>query len=235
MLAFQRVHELGLPSPAVHPSDASDDGIVRFENRLGIVMDRIDGPSMLEKLSHHPWWTVRYARILATLHAEMHSRSASSLPSQRQRFHAVINRLAEELGDDATSQIRRVLDALPDAYTLCHGDFHPDNVILSSLGPVIIDWGPATSGNAAADLAWTEYLFRHAGNPPSVARRQRAVIFLFRRAFCLMYRPAYTRIASVEWEEVRAWAPVVAAIRLGDHIAEEKEFLLSYLHDCFPT
>jgi aminoglycoside phosphotransferase (APT) family kinase protein len=38
---------------------------------------------------------------------------------------------------------------------LLHLDLHPDNVLLSAAGPVVIDWTNATSGPAALDVAMT--------------------------------------------------------------------------------
>jgi Ser/Thr protein kinase RdoA (MazF antagonist) len=48
-------------------------------------------------------------------------------------------------------RIRERLDELPDEERVCHGDFHPDNVLLGEGGPVIIDWGPASAGHPLAD------------------------------------------------------------------------------------
>ncbi len=231
--AFRSAHELGLASPAVYPVSRGEDGIVRIGERLGFVMDRIDGPSMLKMLSRRPWLLVRYARTFAALQADVHSRSALSLPSQRHRFEATIEQLREGLGDRVTMRIRQALNALSDGTVVCHGDFHPDNVILSSSGPVIIDWGPATSGSRAADLAWTDYLFRHAGYPPGTTWWQRVMIRLLRRAFHSSYRHAYARNTGFDWSEIGPWSPVIAAVRLGDGIQEEKESLLAYLREQF--
>ncbi len=98
---------------------------------------------------------------------------------------------------------------------------------------MIIDWGPATSGNPAADVAWTEYLFRHTEAPPSAAGWQRPIIFAPRRAFFALYRRAYARSASFGGQEVAAWAPVIAAIRLGDQVPEERDLLLATLRRHF--
>ena len=232
MNAFRCANEAGLPCPGVHPSD-DEHGLVRIGDRLGFVMDRVDGPSMLGRLSRRPWLLVRYARRLAALHLSVHNKEAPALPSQRERFRAAIERLRDDLGDEMADRIRRALDALPDGRVVCHGDFHPDNVLLGEAGETIIDWGPATSGSAAADVAWTVYLFRHAGYPPGTAWWQRLVIFLLRRAFFAVYKRAYERGAPFGWSEVRAWAPVNAAVRLGDGIPEERSFLLAFLHKRF--
>ncbi|MFC2013409.1 phosphotransferase family protein [Chloroflexota bacterium] len=50
--------------------------------------------------------------------------------------------------------VLEALEQLPDGSAVCHGDFHPRNIIISSRGPVIIDWANATQGNPLADVAW---------------------------------------------------------------------------------
>ncbi|MFC2078416.1 phosphotransferase family protein [Candidatus Bipolaricaulota bacterium] len=230
MTAFQLVNEAGLPGPAVYPSDRID-GLIEIEGRLGFVMDRIDGPSMLQVLTKRPWKLRRFACALAGLHLSMHQQDVTGLPSQRERFHAVIDRLTVDLGEAMATQLHTLLDALDDGSAVCHGDFHPDNIILSDRGPVIIDWGPATAGAPPADLAWTVYLFRHGGYPPGMTRRGRIVLAAFRRLFLAIYQRAYSRHAAFGWSEVEKWQLVIAAIRLGDGIPEEREFLLRALRE----
>ena len=232
MRAFRYVNAADLPSPAVYPSD-SEDGVIEIEGCFGFVMDRIDGPSMLQVLTERPWKLWPFARALAAFHLSMHRQVIPDLPCQRDRFHRVIDRLSEELGETITTRIRTSLDNLGDGGAVCHGDFHPDNVILSDRGPIIIDLGPATAGAPAADVAWTVYLFRHGSHPPGMARWQRAMLSILRRMFLAGYRRAYARGAAFSWNEVEEWGPVIAAIRLGDGIPEERKFLLRILRKLF--
>ena len=44
---------------------------------------------------------------------------------------------------------------MPDESRLLHNDFHPDNIMLTPNGPVIIDWIDATCGHPLADVART--------------------------------------------------------------------------------
>ena len=188
---------------------------------------------MLQVLTSRPWKLWPFARALAGFHLSMHQQVVPDLPRQRDRFHHVLDRLADELGDTITTRIRASLDKLGDGRAVCHGDFHPDNVILSDRGPIIIDWGPATAGAPAADVAWTVYLFRHGGHPPGMACWQRGILSVLRQMFLAVYRRAYIRGAAFSWNEVKKWGPVIAAIRLGDGIPEEREFLLRILHKQF--
>ena len=48
------------------------------------------------------------------------------------------------------------LHSIPlDGGTLIHFDLHPDNVLVTRRGPVVIDWTNARGGSAAADVAMT--------------------------------------------------------------------------------
>ena len=112
------VHTSGLPVPAVGE-------IVEINGRLGLIYERVAGPSMLEYLLTKPWTYIREARILAELHADMHaSNILPELPSQRQRLEDKI-RSAAVLPPDLREAGLRSLSQMPDGNRLCHGDFHP--------------------------------------------------------------------------------------------------------------
>jgi len=232
MTISRAVHDAGIPSPAVYPEDANE-GLVEIEGRLGFVMERIDGRSMLHVLIARPWRLWQTAEQLAGLHRTIHDTVAEGLPAQRAKFHRVVDRISETLGKDVTDRIRARLDALPDGDAVCHGDFHPDNILMSGHGPVVIDWGPATSGHPAADVAWTAYLFRYGGMPLGVGPAHRVLLRLLRRLFFAAYRRAYLRGSPLRWQDVAAWGPTTAAIRLGDGIPEEQSQLLRMLADAF--
>ncbi len=125
MQAFRVAYDAGLPCPAVYPFDDSEDGLVRIGGRIGFVMDRVGGPSMLATLSRRPWLLMRYARRFADLHLMVHSRSVTSLPSQRLRFERVIERIQADVADDIAGRIRESLRQPPDGDAVCHGDFIP--------------------------------------------------------------------------------------------------------------
>jgi len=113
------VAERSYPVPAVHSVDGSD-----------LIMDRVEGDTMLDRLSAAPWKVVWYARVLARL---------------QQRL-ARIEAPAWMLADTAdASRPQSVL----------HLDMHPMNVIMSPDGPVVIDWTNAAGGPAGFDSALT--------------------------------------------------------------------------------
>jgi aminoglycoside phosphotransferase (APT) family kinase protein len=92
-----------------------------------IVMERIDGASMLADLARRPWRLRSHARLLACLHERLHAIAAPAwLPSP-----------------------------LGEGEALLHLDLHPENVIVAAGGPYVIDWTNAAAGPAPADITQT--------------------------------------------------------------------------------
>jgi aminoglycoside phosphotransferase (APT) family kinase protein len=109
-----------------------------------LVMERLDGRDMLADLSSRPWLVRQYARTLAKLHDRLHAIVAP--PSLAQQFGP---------GD-------RIL----------HLDLHPGNVMLTTRGPVVIDWSNVAAGAPAADvaMAWLIMATSEVDAPPLLLR-----------------------------------------------------------------
>jgi aminoglycoside phosphotransferase (APT) family kinase protein len=150
VMALLREH--GYPVPAVYEAEGSD-----------IVMERVDGPTMLADLAKRPWRLRGHARLLADLHWRLHEiRAPEWLPQ------AV--RAPGELPGD------RVL----------HVDLHPENVIIGDTGPVVIDWTNAGAGPPAVDVALTWVIMATATIPGGGLLR--AVGHAGRNAFVQAFR-----------------------------------------------
>ncbi len=211
------VHQTGFTVPAVGE-------MVEVDGRQGILFERIEGVSMLHGLVNRPWTVVRVSRQLAQLHAEMHACSAPALPPQRKRMESKIKRAAR-LSDEVKGAVLEVLAQLPEGDSVCHGDFHPDNILLTARGPVIIDWIDATQGNPLADVARTLLLVTGGALPPEMPRRW--VFTLIRRIFRRVYLGRYFQLRPGGQDQLASWALPVAAGRLDEGIAEEEENLVT--------
>jgi uncharacterized protein (TIGR02172 family) len=197
--------------------------VVEIGDRLGLVYQRLDGPSLLNRIGAHPWKMPAYARLLANLQAEMHARSAPELPPLNERLARKVQ-TADLLPDDLKAAALLALERLPGGDRLCHGDFHPDNILLTRQGPVIIDWTDAACGNPLADVARTSLLFSISSLPPSTPGRR--VVESFREWFHRLYLRRYFQLSSAPRSELAAWMPVVAAARLSEQIPGEAPRLL---------
>ena len=157
-VATRAVHAAGLPAPAAHE-------VIEVEGRPGIVFERVGGVSLFEHTQARPWKLFAAIRQTAELHADIHRHAApAGLPSLRDRIAA---RVEESDAPETDKQAARDrLASLPDGATLCHGDFHPGNVLLSPRGPVVIDWSAAGRGHPLGDVACTSRLLRTGTLPP---------------------------------------------------------------------
>lgn len=124
---MRHVADQGFPVPAVRHAAGGD-----------LVMDHIDGPTMLQTLAKQPWKIPKMARLLATL----------------------LDRLAE-----IEAPAFLLADGVERASgeSVLHLDLHPLNVLLSPThGPTVIDWTNAAAGPPGFDAAMTYVVLRTA-------------------------------------------------------------------------
>ena len=215
--ASQAVYATGLPIPAMH-------GLANHAGRHGIVYERVDGPTLLQHMTAQPWRLLHAGRLLAELHHQIHTRTVAGLPSQRENLTQAIAS-ASGLTDEMRGHAHAALAQLPDADALCHGDFHPENVVLSQRGPIIIDWVTATQSHPLADVARTSLLLRIA-SPPSGSTVQRLMIGFGRALFHRMYLQRYLLRSRKRLEDLAKWGRIVGIARLNEGIVDEREQLL---------
>lgn len=217
------VTQAGLPAPRAFE-------IVEVNGRRGLVYERVEGDSMLQTMRRQPLKLAAYGRMLAELHFQMHCQPGTTLPDQRAHVERSIT-AAEGLPADLRAAALKKLADLPAGDRLCHGDFHPDNVLLSPQGPVIIDWMTANCGSPWADAARTRLLLT-IGQPVHTNLLMR--LLLLGRWFC--YRGYIRRTLELSpqgREPIQAWLPVMAVARLNETITHERQKLLKIIREGF--
>ena len=187
--------ESGLPAPKIWE-------VVSVNGRPGIVMERIEGESLHKWARLHPWRRYAGPKMMARIHADMHSKTSEQIPDLREKLRSGVAN-AEKVSESVRSLTLKCLAELPDGDSICHGDLHLDNIIMSKSGPVIIDWQDGSRGGAAADVAST--VIKVSGKMPVVGAIRRASIRTSRRVFLSIYLREYFRITGMTWEEVSPW------------------------------
>lgn len=198
--------QLGAPAPK--PFE-----LLEIDGRRGVVFERIQGLNLLQAILRKPLRLGEYARLLARQQAALHAIPAPMFPSQRQRIQHNLAASAFLAGDQKQRLLQR-LDSLPDGDKLCHGDFHPENIILTAGGPQIIDWEGCMCGNPSADVAVTRLWMRCV---PTYARG--AARWLVRQGcnrFERAYLAEYNRVAPAPAADQPAWIALAAAASLRD-------------------
>lgn len=217
--AMEAARAAGVRVPAVH-------GVTVVEGRPGLIMERIDGLDMLTLIGRRPWTVWAVGRISGQIHAELHSAVApDDLPSLRERLRRHIDGsslVPERLAQFALAELER----LPDGDKLCHGDFHPGNIIQTDGERVLIDWTNVTRDDPAADFARARLLLRLGEPPPGSPLLIRVAALFARRLLLNAYVRSYRRERPIDVELVARWEAPVMANRLVENIESERPKLL---------
>jgi hypothetical protein len=195
----------------------------------GVIYERIDGPTMTKYLEAHPFKVIEMARILAELQAENHRHHLPDLPSQDERLRRNLQH-SPELPEDLRKAALAILDHLPNGRALCHRDLHPNNIIISGTGPVIIDWESATCGNPGADIALTSLailspLAIKATSPLFSRKIESAYHTLFFRYYIKSLR----ELAPQNLADFDAWQAIESVLRLKNKNPQEQRWLLKMI------
>lgn len=196
------VERLGMPAPAPL-------GVTQVGERWGVLMTLAPGECFGAVILRQAEVMPAYLKAMAELHAHILEQPGTGLMSLRARLSANIGR-APGLGD---TERRRLLDELrqrPEGDRLCHGDFHPWNILGPPGGAIVVDWLDACSGSPEADICRSYVLMK----PPAP---QLADAYL---AACEA-RGVATRA------DVLGWLPFVAAARLAEGVTDGADALMA--------
>ncbi len=212
----QAVHAAGLPVP-----EAGE--VLQINGHNGLIYERVVGENIWEVLIKRPWRLFALAHQTAQLHADMHANTLHlDLPPQRRRLERKFD-ATDLLLSPLKQACLDALSTLPDGDSICHGDFHPGNILFSSGHAVIIDWIDASRGNPLADVARTSILNLGAATSSQVPITTLKVLV---RLFHSVYLSRYFQLRPGGKAEYRRWLPVVAAARLSENIPELERWLV---------
>lgn len=218
-----KVYKLGMSVPKVYD-------FIEEDNRFGIVYEQIIGQTILKLIAVKPWTITREARRLAELHKSIQKPIDADIPNFKERLKGDIKRI-KSLEDNAKEKIYKYMDTLPDGNILCHGDFHPDNVMLTKEKAIIIDWMTASKGDVLADIARTSIIFKYSAVPEEKSFLEKKIISYIRNKFYSEYMKHYLSITGTNIVDIEKWELPIAAGRLGEGCNEnEKKALLDLIY-----
>ncbi|MBY8987150.1 MAG: aminoglycoside phosphotransferase family protein [Candidatus Lokiarchaeota archaeon] len=204
---------------------------IHVNGRQGILYEFIDGNTLNENILEHILKIRTFGKCLGTLHAKMHKHNVDKIRLQKPYFEQRI-RNTSFLTNIQKEIIIEYLYNLKDGDSLCHGDLHGDNVLISNKAPFVIDWSNLTIGNPHADIARTTYLLKK-GTDPNASEHSfvyRAVARAFRSLFYRIYYKSYRKILEVSKDEINVWEIIICAVRLSENISEELDYLLKRIN-----
>ncbi len=178
---------------------------------------------MLQEMNTRPWTLLKHARSLAELQVQINQQSIAGLPSYKDRLQHDI-RGTSHLSEHLRNETLSMLEVLPDGQNLCHGDFHPGNILITKRGPVVIDWMTACAGSSWADVARTHLLLTIGAKADK--QQVNPLIKMAVGFYDRVYRRRYNALFPDTQNQVDQWMPVIAAARLNEDIPPERETLI---------
>ena len=201
-MALVVARSFGLPVPAIWE-------VRQFGERWGIVMDRIEGPMLGEAIGDMPEGLPAVLAKMSELHRCVHANPGWQLGSLAMRLSTNIS-AATGLGPARQRRLHDGLAVMPAGDRLCHGDFHPWNIVQADGKLILVDWLDACCGEPAADVC-RSYVLMHPHVPEVAAA----------------YVDAYVTAAGGSRNAVLEWLPFVAAARIAEDVPGETDSLMA--------
>ncbi|MBB6671326.1 GNAT family N-acetyltransferase [Cohnella nanjingensis] len=203
------------------------------DGRQGIVFERIDGVAMLRQMIAEPEALDDLSRRMAQLHLAIHGSNVpgeSGLLNQADYLARQI-RHTDRLSEREKADILGNLSQLPAASALCHGDFHPDNIMLGERAWTI-DWMNGMTGHPAGDVARTLLLLTYGTLPEDTPVPIRDALNRTRTRIREVYLAEYLAGSDLTMAEIESWFLAVTAARLAEGVPdEEKTTLLALIRE----
>lgn len=189
-------------------------GIFEENGSWVVVYDFIEGKTLAQLMQEQPEYKDAYLDDLVELQLKIHSVSIPDIIKLKHKLQRQINSL-DVLDNSKKYELLTKLEAMPKHSKLCHGNFGPENVIVTDTGMVyLLDWVAASRGNASADVART-YL----------------KLALYSTEDAEKYMKLFCEKTGTSRKYVQEWLPIMAASQLAEGAQEkrQRELLFTWL------
>ena len=199
-------------------------GLAHFEERNGLQYELIAGETLALETARHPFRMIRFARELGKVHQEIHS---INLPGLRSVVEVYVEKIRQYLPLNVNMR-NELIEFLENGQgeTLCHGDFHPENVLVDQDGYLrVIDWVNAYCGNPLSDVARTYYLLRKGVSPVKKRFLIRLTEFFIKPFVARIYLQSYFSNGPLPKKEFSVWQLIIHIARYKNCIKKEQLYL----------
>ncbi|SHJ82602.1 Phosphotransferase enzyme family protein [Clostridium cavendishii DSM 21758] len=157
------IQTMDIPMPEVYE-------IVHVGVREGIIYDRLEGQSVLEKLLEGGDVNLLFNQIV-DLHKKILGYNTCEVMSYKEFLQLCIGEKTTRNVD-----IYNEIKSLPDDTCLCHGDYHPGNIWMDTNNKIsVIDFMNVCHGPWQYDVARTYVLISEGDVPQEVPNREKII------------------------------------------------------------
>ena len=169
------VYDMDFPKPKAYE-------FITYEGKHGIVYDKVMGESLLD-------WTLRTGNLekcsilMAKAHKAILKHDITNVPDYKDFLIYQIKKAS--ITKEERQNTLYLADQLENGTALCHGDFHPGNVMLFQDRISVIDFMNVCRGSRLYDIARTVYLIEYtpvpsgADNPEKIRNLKKTLSRLY--------------------------------------------------------
>lgn len=190
---------------------------IELNNKLAIIYERAYGRTLAEILIETTDKS-EVAANFARIHYEIHQCCIDELPSQHDMYKWRISKMSSYFKNEV-KKMQDLFGSLSIESKLCHGDFHPLNILVDCGKYITLDWNGICSGNPLLDVAWS-YLTL---NSPSIELMYGQLMAKITTEFSNEYLKYYCSYSNVDKYDVLKYLPLAAIRRLYDNISCETD------------
>lgn len=184
--------------------------VTKIDGKPAIITKFIPGKTLAQLLEENPEKIDEYINMFIGVQKQIFSKNARSFVGQKEKMRFEISESG--LNAELKRTLCEKLEKMPKDNRLCHGDFNPENIVITNGGePYILDWPHAVRGNEAADAAWSYLLFLMSGNTGAAK--------------------TYLDLlgGNAETSYIKQYIPIAAAAHLVQSNARERGFLIDFI------
>jgi len=207
--------------------------LLYFNNVPCILMERVDGPTLTKYVIKNLFRIISLPRKLVSLHIKtMKIIPDSTLITNHEKAKYCIDN-SRLLTPQQKGRILYLLESLGSGEGLCHGDFHPDNIIIAKKTEYIIDWSAASRGHPAFDVANTFLVLINLPVVPGWSLQKYKIQRFWARILGYYYLKFILRKLNMTRKEFWPYFIVKSAERTYYGLESEMEHLETFLNNCF--
>ncbi|WP_026508489.1 phosphotransferase [Butyrivibrio sp. MC2013] len=159
--------------------------VVKVGDCFGVVFELLNARSLSDVIKNDVDNFEKYADQYVELYRSFHTTevNADDFPALKDIYQSYIDGCTSWYTPGEISDLRRMVDSIPDCNTLIHGDYHPRNIMVQNGELIIIDMGDVGRGHPILDFLATaatqanlvelspEYAQIHTGMPVELIKR----------------------------------------------------------------
>ena len=188
--------------------------VTKVENSWALVSEYVEGKTISALMKEYPDKIDHYLDLFVKVQLVILENEVPMLNRIKEKFREKLEN-SDNIDENIKYELLQRLEGMKNHKKLCHGDFHPSNVIVQEDGTVyVIDWSHVTQGNASADAARTYLLFSMDGKAELANK----------------YLDMFEKMSGIEKKSIQRWIPIVAATQMTKKIPEEQEFLSKWIN-----